>query len=217
MFRRPGASSLPAPAGTARRPGLIRGRGVGTCCLLALLVFALAQPSPAEEPEEYQVKAAFLYNFAKFVTWPADAFESGQDPIRIGIIGRDPFGPVLDRMVAEKKLDGRGFKVLRFATGQRAEGCHILFVGAPARTSVRQLLDRLGDHGILTVGESEDFLDEGGGVRLYVQDRQVRFEINQSAAERSGLRVSSKLLSLARTPDRSAAATEARSGGGGAQ
>jgi hypothetical protein len=151
----------------------------------------------AEPPTEHQVKAAFLYNFAKFVEWPREAFADSAAPIVIGVLGPDPFGDELDRALAAKLVDRHPLQVRRCATNGEAAGCHVLFVGVTAAEPLRRILQSLADSPVLTVGESADFVRLGGIVRFVVIESKVRFEIHNGAAQRARLRLSSKLLRLA--------------------
>jgi hypothetical protein len=172
---------------------------MGATLLLALvLVSQLVTGAQGGAPSEYQVKAAYLYNFAKFVTWPPGTFESASDPIRIGILGRDPFGGLLERTVAGKQVEGRSFEVAHLAAGARPVRCQILFFGSDERRTPGEVLDPSRLRGVLTVGESDHFLEEGGGILLFTEEDQVRFQISTDATSGSGLRLNSRLLGVAR-------------------
>jgi hypothetical protein len=145
----------------------------------------------------YQVKAAFLYNFAKFVEWPPEAFKDSHDRISICVLGKDPFGSLLADAVTGKTVGIRTFKVSNISAAAEARACHILFVSASERKPVRALLEEAKNPYLLTVGESNDFLAGGGVINLKVQDSRVRIEINQEAARSAKFRISSRLLSLA--------------------
>jgi len=147
--------------------------------------------------DEYQVKAAFLYNFAKFVEWPPGTFASLNDPIGICIVGVNPFGSTLETMVQGKKIGDRAFAVRRIADTQQPRGCQILFIGSAEWKRVRLLLDALKGAAILTVGETDDFTVAGGMIAFQLEGPRVRFQINLEAAEHSHLKISSKLLGLA--------------------
>jgi hypothetical protein len=144
---------------------------------------------------EYEVKAAFLYKFASFVEWPEKV---GHAPLGICVVGLDPFGSALERVVEGKTIAGREFAVLRLRTWRAGAPCHILFIGASEKNRLRSLLGSLRQDNILTVGDVPGFCESGGAVNLNVVESRVKLEINVDAAARSGLQVSSKLLSLAR-------------------
>ena len=162
---------------------------MGLCCL-ACGAFAWPQVL-----DEYQVKAVFLYNFAKFVEWPDDM---PADALYIGIIGEDPFGPVLDKVVNGKTVGGRRLIVKRLKNPQQARECHIVFVGTSEKKRMRPILDTLHGAGVLTVSEMPGFSESGGVINFEIAGNKVHFDINVEAAERARLRVSSKLLSLAK-------------------
>jgi hypothetical protein len=166
-----------------------------------LLLLSLATPLrvPAQGPafDEYQIKAAFLYNFAKFVEWPPGTFGNATDPIRICIVGQNPFGSMLEDMVQGKKLGERAFVVRRLADTQNAEKCQILFMGAAEWKRTRAMPEPLQRHGVLTVGETDDFTALGGIIGFKLDGAHVRIQIAIDTAEHAKLRISSKLLSLA--------------------
>ena len=147
--------------------------------------------------DEYPVKAAFLFNFAKFVEWPSNAFKGPDDPIAICVLGQNPFGGALEDVVREKTVANRRFAVREISNSQQAYKCHIIFVSASDRKRFRFLLEELKGRSILTVGESDDFATNGGIINFKLKDARVRIEIDTAAADRAGLRISSKLLSLA--------------------
>jgi YfiR/HmsC-like len=148
-------------------------------------------------PKEYEVKAAYLYNFAKFVEWPAGAFDKPQTPYSICVLGTDPFGELLDIAAAES-VQGRRMTVRRLSDVKGIAGCHILYVAASERRKLPAVLESLGKFPTLTVGEDDDFVRAGGCMRFFLLGDKVRFEINVQATERAHLKVSAKLLSLAR-------------------
>ena len=149
--------------------------------------------------DEYPVKAAFLFNFAKFIEWPADVFKGSDDPLTICVFGQNPFGSALEEVVRGKTVGSRGFVVREVPNAAQAGKCQIVFVSASERKRARSLLDDLKGHSTLTVGETEDFTANGGVINFKIKDARVRIEIDMGAAERAKLRISSKLLSLAET------------------
>jgi YfiR/HmsC-like len=165
----------------------------GAACGLLFLRSADAQASL-----EYEVKAAFLLNFAKFVEWPANAFSSPNSPLAICILGKDPFGRALDEIVRGERIGGHPAIVRRMAeAGVAAKTCQIAFIAAGVR-NVPAILRAFGP-GVLTVGEQENFLVDGGVIRFAIENRRVRFDINRTAAQGAGLRLSSQLLMVARS------------------
>lgn len=168
------------------------------------LVLALAQLSPParaqEAYREYDVKAAFLYNFVKFVEWPASAFRDDRSPFEICVYGTDPFGESLDGVVKGETVGGRGLAIRRpshLAGGASFEGCHVLFIAGSERERAPEVLAALGSRPVLTVGDSDGFLRAGGMINFVLDEGRVRFLINQGAAERARLTISSKLMRLA--------------------
>jgi hypothetical protein len=161
--------------------------------ILGTVIAAGAQP----RLDEYQVKAAFLYNFAKFVEWPPQAFKDASGPITVCIAGETPIYAQLDAAVTGKTAGNRSFAVRRMSDAQQAAGCHILFIGLAERKRIPAILAGVRELGILTVGETPEFIADGGVVNFKLEDGKVRFEINVEAAEQEQLRISSKLLSLA--------------------
>ena len=164
---------------------------------LILLLGALQLSAQAPAFDEYQVKAAFLYNFAKFVEWPAGTFASSNDPIGICIVGQNPFGSALENMVQGKKVGDRAFAVRRLPDTQQASQCQILFIGAGEWKRTRVLLDAVKSTGVLTVGESDDFTTLGGIINFRLDGPRVRIQVDLQMAAHARLRISSKLLSLA--------------------
>jgi uncharacterized protein DUF4154 len=162
-----------------------------------LLAVLLAAGALGQAPDEYQVKAAFLYNFVKFVEWPPQVFKSPTDGIAICILGQDPFGGALDEAVRGKTFEGRTVVVARIAEVRQAGGCRILFVSASESKRARAILTELEASSILTVGDTEGFAAEGGVIDFRLEAGRVRFRVNVDAAERARLKISSKLLSLA--------------------
>ncbi len=161
---------------------------------------AVAQASDSDS-SEYLIKAGFIYNFAKFVEWPTVAFAQPDSPIVIGVLGTDPFGNLIDRIVENKKIGARGLVVKRVkwnADLKDLKECKILFVGASEKAHVDDLLQIVKSLPILTVGETPGFAERGGVIRFVLEDNRVRFEINVEAARRADLTISSRLLTLAR-------------------
>jgi len=165
--------------------------------LLLLLGAALQLSAQAPAFDEYQVKAAFLYNFAKFVEWPPGTFASSTDPIEICIVGQNPFGSTLENMVQGKKVGDRTFAVRLLADTEQASQCQILFIGSAEWKRTRALLEALKNPGVLTVGESSDFTVLGGIISFRLDGPRVRIKVDIQTADHAKLRISSKLLSLA--------------------
>jgi hypothetical protein len=165
--------------------------------MFLLLGAALQLSAEAPAFDEYQVKAAFLYNFAKFVEWPLGTFANSTDPIGICIVGQNPFGSTLENMVQGKKVGDRAFAVRRLADTQQSSQCQILLIGAAEWKRTGMLLDAVKNTGVLTVGETDDFTGLGGIISFRLDGPRVRIKVDLQTAERARLRISSKLLSLA--------------------
>ena len=164
-------------------------------CALLLLGVGAPQPAPAQTPAtESQVKAAYLYNFTKFARWPADT--AAGEHFTICILGRDPFGRVLDATVAGESVDGKTVTVRRFTAAGDASGCRILYIARSQETELAQLLPQVRP-GTLTVSDIDRFAERGGIIRFVNDGNRVRFEVNLSAAEHAGLVLSSELLKVA--------------------
>ena len=168
---------------------------------LALLFLAMTAAAGADARKnlEYQVKAAFLFNFAKFVEWPADAFVKAGDPLAICVLGKDPFGESLDQVVRGETVNGRPLAVRRPRQILEVRDCQIVFLAEEERAYQSQILSAVEGASILTVGESDGFLTGGGVIRFVLEKNRVRFDVNLAAAEANRLKLSSRLLSLART------------------
>jgi hypothetical protein len=164
-----------------------------------LLPLAAARPAAAPPPgaSEYEVKAEFLRRFSQFIAWPPTAFAAEDEPLTIGVLGRDPFGPLLDAAAADSRADGRRLTVVRFASVSELRPCHILFIPGGEQRRLAEILRRLGGAPTLTVGEARRFAHGGGIIGFVLVEGRLRFEINEEAARRAGLKVSSQLLKLA--------------------
>ena len=176
------------------KPGLVN-KVLVLLLFLTLTSSMLSTPVRAQTPDEYQVKAAFLYNFVKFVEWPVETFSDNRAPVVIGVVGDDPFGSKIDQVINGKTANGRPLVLKRFANFKALTFCHILFICSSEKNNLRQALAAAGA-GVLTVGETERFTHMGGIINFTIVDSRVRFKINQVAAERAGLRFSAKLLKL---------------------
>jgi YfiR/HmsC-like len=190
-----------SPMTTKRRGPLAR--VVAAALVVAALVCApMARPTAAVEPApqspEYVIKAAYLYNFAMFVEWPADAFSGPSAPIVIGIVGADPFGSALERIVEGKRINKRRLVIDHVQSPQEARRSHILFVGAADPARLPEFASRLSGQSVLVVGEAADVVKQGGTIGFTVRDNKVGYDINLDAAKRARLTISSKLLNLAR-------------------
>jgi len=155
------------------------------------------------KPQEYQVKAVYLYNFGRFIDWPAGAAKD--EPFAICVLGADPFGPALDDTVAGETIGDRKLVARRIANPRDAAGCRILFISSSEAAHVRDILEPLEKSGVLTVSDMTGFTNNGGMIQFVLRENKVRFEVNLTAAEKAGLIFSSQLLKVAadvrREPD----------------
>jgi len=168
--------------------------------ILTLLPILFAFPAPGEAaqlPSEYQVKAVFLYKFARYVEWPAESFADDQAPIVIGVLGRDPFGSTLDRLVADKIIKGRPLEIRRIDSSEKLGVCHILFVSSSEKLRLAKHLEALDGVSVLTVSGLEWFAQSGGMIHLKIDKERIKFEVNVGSARHVGLKISSRLLKLA--------------------
>ncbi|MBI1764110.1 MAG: YfiR family protein [Acidobacteria bacterium] len=156
------------------------------------------QQALAQAASEYQVKAAFLFNFAKFVEWPAETFNDASAPFVIGLLGDDPFGNTLDQAINGKAINGHPLLIKRLKRGQNLRGCHILFISSSERGRWAQIFESLRGASVLTIGEAEQFTEQGGLINFVIEGGKVRFEINAEPAEQCHLKISSRLQILAK-------------------
>lgn len=159
--------------------------------------------SSAAVRDEAQVKAAFLYNFIKFIEWPQGAFAGAQSSYVIGVMGRNSVGRYLEDLVQGRSVNGRPILVRLIDRADQASGVHLLFVGAGEESGFAALQPQLSGMPVVVVGESADFIRTGGAIGFLVQDAKVRFEIRTDLVERAGVRISAQLQKLATTVRRS--------------
>lgn len=180
------------------RRALWRGRG-WKVLLLFLLVSTISEGAQAQAPPtEYEVKAAFIYNFAKFVEWPASSFSSATDPLQICVLGNNLLRADLQSIVAEKSIGSRRLQVRRVEMSE-INGCHVLFVGAAESYRLSQALQAAQVASVLTIGDTVGFLEQGGMINFIFDQNRIRFEVNLKAVQVARLQLSSKLLSLAKS------------------
>jgi YfiR/HmsC-like len=165
-------------------------------CILAAFLIMLwsvpAQAGPNDKPSEYDVEAAYLFNFSKFITWPAD---SGS--LSICVLGDDPFGPALDKIVTGEKVAGKSVVDKRITRSEEASSCSILYISASEASRLSRILLAVKDAPVLTVSDLPDFLDRGGMIQFVLRDSRVRFAVNLAPTQHDGLALSSELLKVA--------------------
>ena len=158
----------------------------------------LVSLASAQMMDEYQVKAGFVSSFASYVEWPAETFKSAQEPIAICVLGQNPFGAALHALVEGKVVEGRTFVIREIPDRRQAGDCQILYISSSEHLRLRTILESLGDKSVFSVGDTSDFIAEGGIVNLRTEGGRVSIEINSDAAKARHLRISSRLLQLAR-------------------
>jgi len=183
-----------------RTGGSVCARAWMSLLLLSCLANAIPRGAAAQENEisEYELKAAILYKLTNFVEWPDAAYPGPSAPTVLCILGRDPFGPALTSGTPKGGARGRPIVVRRIQQAKDSPDCHILYISSSERKTVGQIFSGLKGTSVLTVGEMTQFAANGGMIQFSLEDQQVRFDINLDAALRGQLKVSSKLLALAR-------------------
>jgi len=167
---------------------------VASCFAVACLLAAPILSAQAAAPTQDEVEAAYLYNFAKFVTWPAT---TKSDVLNVCILGKDPFGNTLDQIVAGETIDNRHLAVLRLANEHLVQPCAILFIGESESSHLERDLAAVAQLPILTVSDIPGFMKNGGTIQFVLQENRVRFEVNLNAARKCGIVLSSQLLKVA--------------------
>lgn len=161
---------------------------------LAIAIFMAGTASVRAGPSEYQVKAVFLFNFAQFVDWPAEAFGGPDAPFVIGVLGEDPFGSRLDDVVRGEKVSGRPMVIERYQSVAQVRYCNVLFIGSSEAAHLTEILAKLKGRSILTVSDADPAGPHGVMVRLVNEDNRIRLRIDVATAKAGNLTISSKLL-----------------------
>ena len=164
-------------------------------------VILLAQQ---QKPSEYQVKATYLYNFGRFIKWPNSIPASKGDSFSVCVLGQDPFGSILDSTLAGESLDSKPVVLHRFSKPQDAADCRILFISSNEEKHLSEILATLDENGVLTVSDMPGFARRGGMIQFVLEGDRVRFQINLASAENAKLTLSSELLKVAASVQRSA-------------
>ena len=146
---------------------------------------------------EHQLKAAFLFNFAKFVKWPSEQNEEANAHLRFCVIGLNPISLALDQFIKDKTVQGRKPEIRNITDQNQLPGCQVLFISQTEQNSILNILSAVKGTGVLTVGETRDFIQRGGMIEFMIVENKLRFAINLEAAKRAQLEVSSQLLKLA--------------------
>jgi hypothetical protein len=152
----------------------------------------------AEALDEYHGKAAFLYHFSNFVVWPASTFKATNGHLRICVLGKDPFGQLLDATLANQSVQDHPLEIRRNPLKTELQHCHLLFLPASASSQMKAIRHRVGKENVMTVGETHDFMRQGGMIQLFVDKQKIRFAVNTDVVNQTNLKISSKLLRLAK-------------------
>ena len=169
------------------------------CFLPAVaLCFGASSSRGDVAPPEPQMKAAFLLNFPKYVEWPAASFPSPTSPILIAILGDEKVATEFAALCEGKVVEGHPIKLIRNPTAAQFLECHILFIGSNEPRKTAEIVSQLKLANILTVGESDQFIDEGGMINLALRERRIVLEVNLDATRQTELKISSKLMALAK-------------------
>ncbi len=168
--------------------------------ILSVVAFTwLPSASQAEGPREDQVKAAFFYHFANFVEWPEPTFHATDGYLRICVLGDTRFDQSLETTLSHKKIGDHLFEIRRNPPNAEIQHCHMLYVSNSGKATIQTIRRYINQKDVLTVGETLDFIKHGGMVHFFVEKQKMRFAINTQAIKNSNLKVSSKLLRLAKT------------------
>jgi len=172
-------------------------RGLLGLAVLALVLAWVATARAAAGPSEDELEAAYLFNFARYVEWPEEAFAGPEAPIRVCVLGGGSFLEVARANIADRSVNERKVLVEPRSSADEARSCHILYVGSDERSRQAEVVASLADRSVFTVSDSAGFTQMGGVANFIRGDRKIRFEINQKAATRAGLKISSRLLRIA--------------------
>lgn len=165
--------------------------------VLSAIGCSLAHSSDAATSREYQLKAAFVYNFTKFIEWPPQSFSDANAPIVIGVLGETPLATELEQLIRDRKVNGHAILLKKIHSAADAASTHLLFVSTTEDAQFASWRADIETRAIVTVGESASFAQNGGTINFLLQDDKVRFEISTALVERTGLRISAQLQKLA--------------------
>jgi hypothetical protein len=167
--------------------------------IVGILFGVSGLPAQKSKPQEYEVKATYLYNFARFVQWPSSSAAAKSDSFAICVLGEDPFGRALDTIVAGESIDGKAALAKRVSKPQDAVSCRVLYISSSEDSRLKEVLAALDKSGVLTVSDIPQFSRRGGMIQFVLDGDNVRFEVNRTIAENAGLTLSSELLKVAVT------------------
>ena len=180
-------------------------KNIRTSLLYSILCFSIGQSNTFAQmgftvyPSRYQIEARYIVQLPQFVDWPEDAFQHLQSPIVLGVVGKDPFGINLDKAVQNQRIRERSLFVRRLGDEEDPKACHVLYMGLLDVKKRDHILSQLENEPILTLSDSDDFLEAGGMIAFFVDGKHVRFSIDHENVKQSGLRISSRLLKLSRS------------------
>ena len=179
---------------------LLRGRGVLLLRTMAAVVWLLSAGSSAfgqQKPSEYQVEAAYLYNFGRFVEWPAKGTTAQTSSFTICVLGKDPFGQALDATLAGETIGNQRVAARRISSPQMSADCQILFISSSEANRLNKIIAALDQTAVLTVSDIPQFSQRQGMIQFVLEENRIRFEVNLTATQRAGLTLSSELLKVA--------------------
>jgi hypothetical protein len=168
---------------------------ISVLCLVACSAVDIS--AQEQKAGEYQVKALFLYNFMNFVDWPADSSIHSSPTINVCVIGEDPLNNALDD-IRDKTVKDKKLAIRYYRPYDEPKGCHLIFIPAAGKRHLAHILKSVREANVLTVGDTEESARQGAIIGFYIEQKKVRFAINIEAARRAGLRISAKLLKLAK-------------------
>lgn len=172
-------------------------RSLAPWMLIVMMLAPNASFGQAGATKEYQIKAAFLFNFTQFIEWPPPAFAHAEAPLIIGVVGTDPFGSILDEIVRGEKVGTHPLLIQRPRQLAEMQACHLLFISNSERARFSEIFAALRGHHVLTVGEGQRFVRQGGMIQFVTLRNRVRFGVNADIIRSENLTVSSRLLKLA--------------------
>jgi hypothetical protein len=171
--------------------------GLIVCAFVHAFIAQSGLRAQTPQPTEYEVQAAYLSNFGRFVEWPARAAATEREPFYVCVLGQDPFGPLLDAALKGETIGGAPMAAKRVTSAADAASCRIVFVNSTKNNELKSILATLRNSNALTVSDTFDFTRQGGMIQFVLDGNRVRFEINLAAAQRAGLTLSSQLLKVA--------------------
>lgn len=179
------------------RSWLAKADGAAAAIVLLLLTLAAPRADGQEIAREYALKAGFLYHFCEFIDWPPTSFRSKDSPLIIGVLGDNPFGSFLGETVRGEMIRGRRIQLEHYGRADEVRNCHILFVSASEQSRLSSILGQLHGRSVVTVGESDDFISQGGMIALNAVHNRIKLRVNLAAVRGAGISMSSKLLRVA--------------------